>query len=31
LANEVEFVASLGVNELGLDAADAVAQAYDEL
>jgi Zn-dependent peptidase ImmA (M78 family)/DNA-binding XRE family transcriptional regulator len=27
LANEVEFVASLGVDELGLDAAGAVAQA----
>lgn len=26
-ANEVDFVASLGVNELGLDAADAVTQA----
>lgn len=26
-ANEVEFVASLGVDELGLDAADVVAQA----
>jgi len=26
-ANEVEFVASLGVDELGLDAADAVLQA----
>ena len=26
-ANEVEFVVSLGVNELGLDAADVVAQA----
>lgn len=26
-ANEVEFVASLGIRELGLDSADAVAQA----